>query len=161
MTHSLAVDYRLHIANGISTMAHTPFSSPTFHSGEIGVAYNLFFLGRLRLSLFSWLGGSFPRSACRLSWRSCAVLRGWCFSPFPVLACFFAHFRAVLLSVSVCPSARLSSVFAPFPCVFWAVSCLALRCPFRSFDFNALFRPFSARFCSARAIYQGNKKSPF
>lgn len=65
----------------------------------------------------------------------------------------FALPRLVILSPCVCPSARLLSVFAPF-------SCLALLRPFRRFDFNALFRPFSARFGLARAIYQGNKKSP-
>ena len=44
--------------------------------------------------------------------------------------------------------------------MFLAFACLALRCPFRRFHFNALFCRFSARFGSARAIYQGNKKKP-
>ena len=62
-------------------------------------------------------------------------------------------------SPCVRPSVRLSSDFAPFPCVFLAFSCLALRFPFRRLDFKLLFEPFTAFFRSARAIYQGNKKA--
>ena len=79
----------------------------------------------------------------------------------PVLARLLAFFRSFTLSPCVCPSVLLSCDFAPFPCVFLAVACLALRCPFRPFDFNALFRRFTARFGSARAIRQGNKKARF
>jgi len=45
--------------------------------------------------------------------------------------------------------------------VFWAVACLSCGYPLRRFHFNALFKPLTAFFRSARAIYQGNKKSPF
>ena len=81
--------------------------------------------------------------------------------PLPVSARFLPFFGSFPSAVSVSPSARLSCVFAPFPCVFWAFACLSCGYPLRRFHFNALFRPFTAFFRSARAIYQGNKKSPF
>lgn len=51
-------------------------------------------------------------------------------SPFPVLACFCAHFRAVLPSVSVCPSALLSFVFGRFNGLFLGVAYLSTVAPF-------------------------------
>lgn len=126
------------------------------------------FLGRLRLSFFRGRGvdrggGLSPCSACR-SWIAFALLPlSVCRLAYrlPVLAFLLAFFCPFSLSPCVCPSVWISCDFAPFPCVFLAVSCLALRCPFRPFHFNALFRRFLARFGSVCAIYRGNKKSPF
>lgn len=94
--------------------------------------------------------GGFSR---RASWR--------CFRPLPVSPRLLPFLGAFPLSVSVSTSVLLSCVFAPFSCVFWRVACLSCGYPLRPFDFNALFKPFTAFFRSARAIYQDNKKSPF
>ena len=101
------------------------------------------------------------RPALRGSWRWRWIASGVVVHGLPVLARLLPFFRSFALSPCVCPSVLLSCDFAPFPCVFLAVACLALRCPFRRFDFNAVFVRFLARFGSARAIGQGNKKSPF
>ena len=70
----------------------------------------------------------------------------------------FARSRLVIISPCVCPSVSLSCDFAPLPCVFLAFPCLALLRPSLAFVFKPFFVRFSARFGSARAIYQGNKK---
>ena len=130
------------------------------------------FLGRLRLSFFrgsAWSGvwlqsvnggaGFRPAPLVAVAVDFLAVLRGGL--PFARFGSSFAFFRSFPSAVSVSPSALLSCVFAPFPCVFWAVECLSCGYPLRRFRFNALFRPFTAFFRSARVFIQGNKKTGF
>lgn len=144
-------DTRRHINNGTYPL----FFAYILHRRDWG-RHTPLFLGRLRLSFFRG-------SPC-----SARGVRRWIFSPcfvavyrLPVSARLLPFLGAFPLSVSVSPSARFSCVFAPFPCVFLAFACLSCGYPLRRFHFNAIFRPFTAFFRSARAIYQGNKKSPF
>ena len=139
----LAVDYRLHIADGRYNLAHTPLWVHLFFRTASAV-------------LFSWRGSVACRPAPLVVARGVRLVHG-----LPLSARLLPLFRSFAPSPCVCPPVRISCDFAPFPCVFLRFPCLALRCLFRRLDFNALFRRFSARFGSARAIYQGNKKSPF
>ena len=108
------------------------------------------FLGRLRLSFFRGRPAplvAFGGFCRRASWRFAVC-------PFRLVFCPFSA-RFPFRRVFVRPS--FFRAFLPrFRACFGRLSV----CPLRRFHFNALFRPFTAFFRSARAIYQGNKKKP-